>query len=698
MNGRQIKRKLAEILGISSNALIVFTTNLSTPTLGEELIKLITINYNGNDFPSWLIDFAENAESLIEENITHTRITLSAQHWEDIFNHPLLPTFITPRPISWANRNISSPTTIAYDENESPADLDQLTAAMREPLDFVPPRPENLLSNLANIIKRGRPKVYTNCLRCGIREKKQDLIQVSLGEFVCSSCIEGFNECFNCCRYFLTFNEGLITGNMHSYCGNCQSRVWTCPNCDIAFDTDEYVLAQGTKYCRSCSTRALFNCRGCAELAPLNRRYDCPTCSYRFCRDCQREHSLECGYRELPEPPTFFKGKPENSQLPFGRFVGIEIEAEKGELSRLVKKMPSYVGIVRDGSLHDKGIEIVTPPANYDEVERIVKDVTAILKENGFKGTVNCGLHLHFDAGDIIKDHIKIVQIIKTFYAMEDILYSMLPPSRWSPDSDRKNYCQRLSEDYLYKSFRKEIKKGDFEKEWYKTATVRQANGRKHHKYDESRYYGLNIHSIFYRGTIELRYHSGTVEDYKIINWVNITSRMIEYAINRYKQSEVEWFYNTETSYEKFKRFTHLMDFPSSLKDYMQNRINKFNPDFRVKFNMGKVLREKERRALTLKRRKIEKAIDSYYPAALKKVKEDLRNQGDTRQSPRRIRQYALNLASEMAKKNLPSDLFNLPVDGGFLKNKDLEMIRFFMEKGREMVTAFDNSADEPGL
>lgn len=49
-------------------------------------------------------------------------------------------------------------------------------------------------------------------------------------------------------------------------------------------------------------------------------------------------------------------------------------------------------------------------------------------------------------------------------------------------------------------------------------------------KYNGARYTGLNIHSFFYRGTIEFRHHSGTVNADKAKNWGMICAAIIEYA------------------------------------------------------------------------------------------------------------------------------------------------------------------------
>jgi hypothetical protein len=300
-----------------------------------------------------------------------------------------------------------------------------------------------------------------------------------------------------------------------------------------------------------------------------------------------------------------------------------------------------------------------------------------------------CGLHLHFDARDIMNDHVKIIQVIKTFYSIEDIIYSMLPPSRWGT-----HYCQQLSKNYLYDNFKKTMKKNDAEKEIYKDTNMRSIQRRKNHKYDTARYFGLNIHSIFFRGTIELRYHSGTVEDYKILAWADIASRIIDYAINQYDEKVIEKLFNMPTGYDKFKEFRSVFKIPTNLQDYIMSRVNKFNPNFGIKFNEGKEARLTERKEIKKINRIVLNKIKEIYPVAYKEIKNDEKYFGLSR---REHRLYAMENATNIARKELPQKYFDMPLDGGFMESKELEEIRSFMERGRQLAQTHDGS-DEPEM
>ena len=52
---------------------------------------------------------------------------------------------------------------------------------------------------------------------------------------------------------------------------------------------------------------------------------------------------------------------------------------------------------------------------------------------------------------------------------------------------------------------------------WYEVMNGTHASSE---KYNDSRYRGFNLHSRFLHGTIEYRYHHGTLSDYYINNWI----------------------------------------------------------------------------------------------------------------------------------------------------------------------------------
>ena len=47
-------------------------------------------------------------------------------------------------------------------------------------------------------------------------------------------------------------------------------------------------------------------------------------------------------------------------------------------------------------------------------------------------------------------------------------------------------------------------------------------------KYNEGRYIGTNLHARFFLGTIEFRYHEGTIYSEPIKNWIRFLNRIMK--------------------------------------------------------------------------------------------------------------------------------------------------------------------------
>ena len=90
----------------------------------------------------------------------------------------------------------------------------------------------------------------------------------------------------------------------------------------------------------------------------------------------------------------------------------------------------------------------------------------------------------------------------------------------------------------------------------------------KEHGY-KKRYCWINFHSVFYRATLEIRAHSGTVSGDKINKWI-----MIHLAVRDYLEN------NTLDDISKMKvsKETFLKIFSKDLREYIKERWKVF-PD-----------------------------------------------------------------------------------------------------------------------
>ena len=73
-----------------------------------------------------------------------------------------------------------------------------------------------------------------------------------------------------------------------------------------------------------------------------------------------------------------------------------------------------------------------------NKAEEFVKHACRRLKDADYSVETSCGLHVHLAAEDFKNNSTKLAQVLRTAYASEDILLSMLPSSRWNNDYARR--------------------------------------------------------------------------------------------------------------------------------------------------------------------------------------------------------------------------------------------------------------------
>lgn len=384
--------------------------------------------------------------------------------------------------------------------------------------------------------------------------------------YVCEIDIDDFFECDNCTT-ITPIDEKTTVDNSESYCEACTSdNTSFCDDCDNTYTDDiSYYENLSKTVCDMCLTSNYSKCDSCDQW--VLDTYNCDTCETDLCDSCNGDHYHDEATRdtdtsliECNTPGKFIKIK---------RFIGCEIEAENGDRQEVLNSLNSRFGVQDDGSLSD-GTEITTPPLQLAEFEENIHHATTVMTEAGFSISRSCGLHIHLDARDFKNDYDKISNLFRTFYAIESIIYATLPNSRYT-----SSYCKPLNNDYKFTDINKKISTTNFDKKLYKST-----NPDKNDHYNEIRYHGLNLHSIFNRGTVEYRYHSGTLSPEKIINWTNFLLHATEYALNNYDNDKIVSLMKQKDNKKKFDRMCKLLKIKKQLKLWLILRINQNSKGF----------------------------------------------------------------------------------------------------------------------
>lgn len=363
------------------------------------------------------------------------------------------------------------------------------------------------------------------------------------------------------------------------YCDDCREELFTkCKNCGTPFqiNTPSNIVIDLCEKCYSKMTRC--SQEYCNDLAVFSNI--CELCKGFLCELHKNNHTCNTHTpRHITRGYSNKKilGNPNNAKrIKSKRLVGLEFECVNGDPMKIVKDLNRVIGITHDGSLKGKDpIELITPPASADKLEELIDNISASTRKSGYGVNKTCSVHAHFDSGDF-KDNPKLIyQLIMTYYAVEPLLLAMLPPSR-----KKNRYALPLS-NWVSESTLAQLKRnldiGSIAQMWYKTKDWSQIESYENHKWDSSRYYGFNLHSLFMNGHIELRHHHGSLNAYKIKNWVELNLIIINWAVNMYNENIINAIMYAKTPTRKLRMLYRHFPIDIKLRRYIVRGLKKFS-------------------------------------------------------------------------------------------------------------------------
>ena len=385
------------------------------------------------------------------------------------------------------------------------------------------------------------------CNDCGYKSKEPpDFCQID-GDTICKECRD--NNYVTChesgnlvrreeARYVDSIDNWVHEDCWYDYYGQCES-------CDYSTHSDNLHWHERWEcyYCEACYT-------GQGDDVDLENP---PSATYRF-----------------KDSETYKRNKRK-------RFVGVECEVEGLEdfgMGR-VHGLEGW-GATSDGSLNCDGVEFIGEPMNGDKLYNSIDALSQYLRNAGAVTTKNCGLHIHVNAMDLYHQELKGVLYVAR--KIEPLLYAMQPDSR-----RRSNWCREMR---LSKQGIDSIDSNDsFVDSWYDGDASTE-------KYHDSRYHGLNLHARVYLGTVEFRYHTGTINARKMRCWAEICTAIVDTGayLSRFsknkdsklskKQREMKRIFTSNVDhYVNVDIASRLLNLSKEAKAYMTERINKFSQD-----------------------------------------------------------------------------------------------------------------------
>lgn len=183
--------------------------------------------------------------------------------------------------------------------------------------------------------------------------------------------------------------------------------------------------------------------------------------------------------------------------------------------------------IKRDASVNNGG-ELVGPPLDWDNPSERSQIATAMncLVEAGCAAHVSAGVHVHVDASDL--DPRQLVGVVRTFTKFEDQIYR-IASSGWRTirpgglTGYNGGWCKPLPRATVEKLAKARTHE-QLSTAWYGSGSSASFAGHGH----DSRYHGLNMHSYFYRGTVEFRVFNSTMNPKRIEAYVTLCMAVVQ--------------------------------------------------------------------------------------------------------------------------------------------------------------------------
>ena len=139
-----------------------------------------------------------------------------------------------------------------------------------------------------------------------------------------------------------------------------------------------------------------------------------------------------------------------------------------------------------------------------------------------------CGFHVHHGVDPEEYGCNQLRQLIRIVHQYEDQFYLLIPGDRQNAET-----CRPLEIDVeaFLDICECELETGScrIKKLWYAPENRYDIESARNPRYDKTRYHGLNLHSYWYRATIEFRYHSSVLYNIdEAMQWIIFTQFLIE--------------------------------------------------------------------------------------------------------------------------------------------------------------------------
>jgi hypothetical protein len=214
-----------------------------------------------------------------------------------------------------------------------------------------------------------------------------------------------------------------------------------------------------------------------------------------------------------------------------------EVEDEKGRVWKVVADASLT------GAPPNLRAEVVTPVLSYEDIP-LLQEVIRSIRTAGAKVDHNCGIHIHVDASPF--DGRSLSNLAKLVYKQEPLILTALGVRQLR----LSRYTKPMDDEFISKIERTRPRtKEQMNRIWYGYHNTSPQH------FDQSRYHGVNFHSVWYRGTVEFRWFEGTLHAGKVKADIQLVLAIAAKALNGRSASSRKRTYDPSSARYDFRVF-----------------------------------------------------------------------------------------------------------------------------------------------
>ncbi|WP_394845215.1 amidoligase family protein [Pendulispora brunnea] len=199
-----------------------------------------------------------------------------------------------------------------------------------------------------------------------------------------------------------------------------------------------------------------------------------------------------------------------------GRIIGGDAEDGFSVLDRYDRVWTAILDLSIVGT--ESG-EVVSPILRYEDLAEVAVVVRAVAQAGG-RTNRSTGIHVHVDSSRF--DAASMTELVRLVYRHDRLIeYALrIDPFR------RESYCKPVDATFVERLEARGATMADVKDAWYGRAFVWRDRA------DPTRYHGLNLNSVFYRGTVELRHFNSTLDPNLVVAYVQFALALSARALS----------------------------------------------------------------------------------------------------------------------------------------------------------------------